>query len=184
MPTGDNKEILETVQWLFQVMDPEVQVALSDLIFVTNPPNTFGGPVKRNPAIYINKKGARLVNTLNDKFKENNKNVRSVISNTIVTQNKNFPRGLLYGVLLHEMAHAWAERCGFLNNEENAYLFEIQWVCTLAADTKHPYSNEMRIALSEYFNDRIEYARYTPKAIEYLKWSLAVHGLSDLVTLR
>jgi hypothetical protein len=80
--------------------------------------------------------------------------------------------------LLHESAHAWSEKCGFPNTEKNAYMFEIQWVCALAAAPMHPFAAAMRAGLAAYFELRMPQFRKEAGVVEHLQWSLQRHGFA------
>ena len=153
MPRCSTPRLQGIVDNLMQVVAPKVGTALDGLsyVLVENCMALQGG----NPAIYLNslKVQERVVGWVN---RARIGVVDAVQGNSVAVNNgKMDDIPLLYGVLLHESAHAWSEKCGFPNTEKNAYVFEIQWVCALAAAPMHPFAGDMRAGLAAYFELRM-----------------------------
>lgn len=176
MPICSTPALQTIVDQLMLVVDPKVSTALAGLryVLVENCMALTNG----NPAIYLNSlpAQARVVGWVN---RAKIGNVDAVQGNSVaVNKSKMDDVPLLYGVLLHESAHAWAEKCGFANTERNAYLFEIQWVCALAAAPNHPLGGAMRAGLGAYFASRMSQFKKAEGVEEALDWSLKRHGLA------
>lgn len=176
MPLCSTPELQTIVDQLLLVVDPRVSAALANLRYVLV--ERCMALTNGNPAIYLNslKAQERVVGWVN---KAKIGNVEAVQGDSVAvnkSQMDNIP--LLNGVLLHESAHAWAEKCGFANTERNAYLFEIQWVCALAAAPQHPLGPAMRAGLQAYFARRMDQFRKAEGVLEALDWSLKRHGLA------
>ncbi len=142
---------------LLCVVDPNVKEGLGHMRyirllqeiarFIVDDPN------KGNPAIYINKK--ITMNAIVTMVNSQAISLKAEKGNTIVVSPGALDKKpIIYGILLHEMAHAWLDTCGAANTEANAYKFEIQWVCTLASKSNHEFSKEMKDGLDAYFEKR------------------------------
>jgi hypothetical protein len=169
MPTCSTPELQTIVDQLMLVVDPKVSTALDGLryVLVENCMALRDG----NPAIYLNGKAAqaRVVGWVNQ---AKIGMLEAQQSNSVaVNHSKMEDVPLLYGVLLHETAHAWLEKGGFANTERNAYLFEIQWIYALAAAPHHPLAATMRAGLDAYFEKRMQQFRSADGVVEALAWT-------------
>jgi hypothetical protein len=176
MPRCSTPRLQGIVDSLMQVVAPKVGTALDDLsyVLVENCMALQGG----NPAIYLNslKVQERVVGWVN---RAKIGVIDAVQGNSVAVNNSKMDDiPLLYGVLLHESAHAWAEKCGFANTEKNAYLFEIQWVCALAAAPMHPLAADMRAGLAAYFQSRMPQFQKEAGVVGHLQWTMQRHGFA------
>jgi len=142
---------------LLCVVDPQVKNGLGHMRYILlkqeKPPFLFDNPDKGNPALYINKK--ITMNAIVSMVNSQAISLKAEKGNSIVVSPGALDKKpIIYGILLHEMAHAWLDTGKATNNEANAYKFEIQWVCTLASKSNHEYSQEMKSGLDAYFEKR------------------------------
>jgi hypothetical protein len=187
--TSNDPDLATLANQLLIVVDRKVRRALGGLRIIVLPlevelkTTVFGRPPgldeKPNPAIYLNTLPVQkfAIKNLNSLMLDYGLQEVAEAKNTIVIRpNWRDNRVDTMGIILHEMAHAWAERCGFTNSEANAWLFEIQWVCTLATDVDHPLQQEMFAGLEQYFTDYG--GRFDTRAKNYLKWTRKRLGLT------
>ena len=197
-------ERYELVSNLLSVPNKKVSAALGDLTFIEC--NIGKGSIVKatpNPALYVGvtvgcSEKKKLI--LSQDVRRNNIMLEReygedvappvVAGKTILLDSFSSYEGeewFYYGIVLHEMAHAWAERCtkeesqlplnmAFSNSEENAWLFEIQWVCDLAYSS-NPYAADMRQHIIDYFNRAG--SRFGDKAKAHVKWSLERIGFAS-----
>lgn len=154
MPTCSNSDLDTMVRHLYAVVTPSCANALRNLKFVavgSNPIMDMSG----NPGLFLNKSTkAGLLGILN---RAREGDLEATKSDTIIVRTSAMTRiPLVYGVLIHEMGHAYCETTGaFPNTEKNAYIFETNWVCSMAADPNHPYAQAMKDGFKTYFAARI-----------------------------
>lgn len=199
-------ERTELILNLLSVPNKKVSEALGDLTFIECEVGK-GSIVKatKNPALYVGvtvncteKKSLTLKgdvvrnNTILERQYGEGVAPAVVAGKTILLDSFSSYKGeewFYYGIVLHEMAHAWAERCtkedsqlplrmAFSNSEENAWLFEVQWVCDLAVSS-NTYAVEMRRHIIDYFNRAG--SRFSPKAKAHVKWSLDRIGFASRI---
>ena len=169
MPICSTPELTAIVDHLMLVVDPKVSMGLRDLRYILVEKCTALS--NGNPAIYLNSLPAqkRVVGWVN------NAKIGAIEAeqgNSIaVNQSAMADVPLFYGILLHETAHAWLEKCKVTNSERNAYLFEIQWVYALAALPNSNMATRMREGLDAYIAKRKAAFDAASGVKEALQWT-------------